>query len=369
MIDELIKHRRNLHRIPELGFQEFKTSQYIIDNIKDYVDKLEVKAKTGVVGYLNNNSNKTILLRADMDGLPINEENEVEYKSTHSGVMHACGHDAHMAILLTLVKYFFQNRKDLKVNLRYMFQPAEEGLGGAKAMIEEGVLENVDFALAIHVWNELECGKIALNYGPTMASSDSFEIEIIGKGTHAANPELGADPILTATNFINQIYTTFPRIYKNYILTFTYINAGSATNIIPQSCKIMGTVRNFNEETRKNIAIHFEKILKNVCNSNGTTYILKYTFGYPVLINDKKLYELGIEVAENVVGKDNVNNFKSYGSEDMAFVLQRVPGLYAAIGSGPGQPHHSSKFNINENSLNIAFQFLKEMVFKIQNSH
>lgn len=366
MLDRLIYHRRNLHRIPELGFNENKTSQYIYHYIKDYVDKIERMAETGLVGYLDNKAPKTILLRADMDGLPIEEENDVDYKSTHKGIMHACGHDAHMAVLIQLVEFFYKNKENLKVNLKYMFQPAEEGGGGAKKMIDEGVLDKVDYALAIHVWNDLECGKIALNCGPTMASSDRFEIEIIGKGGHAAVPELASDPILTVSSFINQIYTLFPRIFKDYVLTFTYINAGTATNIIPDKCYLKGTVRNFDEETRKKIAFHFERILKNVCDSFGCKYVLKYEFGYPVLINDRYLYEIGKEVAEELVGKENVVSFKTFGAEDMAFVLQKVPGLYVAIGSGKGNPHHSPKFNINENSMLIAFNFLKNMVLKIQ---
>lgn len=367
VINELIFHRRNLHKIPELGYREIKTSNYILENISKYVDKIEKMALTGVVGYLNNSkSSKTILIRADMDGLPIQEENECDYKSLHDGVMHACGHDAHMAVLISLVRYFYENRDRLKVNLKYMFQPAEEGGGGAKKMVEEGVLENVDYALAIHVWNDLEYGKIALNYGPTMASSDSFEIEIIGKGTHAATPSLGVDPILTASSFINQVYNILPRIFKDYVLTFTYVSAGSATNIIPEKCFLKGTVRNFSEETRKNIAFEFEKILKNVCSIYSAKYILKYEFGYPVLVNDKELYHIGRDVGAKLVGQDNLLDFKTFGSEDMAFVLQKIPGLYVAIGSGKGNPHHSPKFDINENSMLLAFEFLKNMVYAIQ---
>ncbi|MCS7165611.1 MAG: amidohydrolase [Candidatus Calescibacterium sp.] len=366
MIEELIFHRRNLHRIPELGFQEYKTQQYIIDNISSFVDRYQVMAKTGVVGFLNNGARKTIIIRADMDGLPIQEDNQVEYRSIHDGLMHACGHDSHMAILISLVKYFYLHRENLKVNLKYMFQPAEEGLGGAKLMIEEGVLENVDFALAIHVWNELEYGKIGIGKGPVMASADWFEIEIIGKGAHAATPDLAIDPILTASLFINQVYNIFPRIFKEYILSFTYIEAGTSTNIIPENCILKGTVRNFNEDTRKKIAIYLEQNLKDICRSVGAKYVFKYEFGYPVLVNNEWLYNIGVEVATKLVGRENITDFRSYGAEDMAFVLQKVPGLYVAIGSGKGNPHHSPKFDINEQSMLIGFEFLKNMVLEIQ---
>lgn len=363
--DYIVQHRRNLHKIPELGFCEYKTQRYVIDNIKDFVDYYSTMASTGVVGYLNNNSAITVLLRADMDGLPITEENDVDYRSTHDGVMHACGHDAHMAILLGLIKYFYDNREKLKVNLKYMFQPGEEGMGGAKRMIEEGILEGVNFAFALHVWNELEVGKIALGWGPVMASSDSFEVEIIGKGAHAATPQMANDPIITSTCFINYVYTNFPRFFNDYILSFTYINAGSATNIIPQRAFLRGTVRTFNEDNRKKLAVEFERSLRQICDLNNTRYVLRYIFGYPVLINDKKLYDLGFRVASELVGIENVVNFRSFGSEDMAFVMQRVAGLYVAIGSGIGYPHHSPKFDINEKSLLIGFEFMRNLVLSL----
>jgi len=363
----LVFHRRNLHKIPELGFSEFKTNKYILDNIKDYVDDYKIVAKTGIVANLYaENPKMTVLLRADMDALPIKEENDVDYKSIHDGIMHACGHDAHMAILINLIKYFYENRSSLRFNLRYMFQPAEEGGFGALRMIEEGVLDNVNFAFAIHMWNDLDYGKIALSSGPVMASSDSFSIEIIGKGAHAATPNLSFDPILTSSIFINNVYNILPRIFTDYVLTFTYISAGSgANNIIPSNCLIKGTVRNFDENNRKNIAITFEDILKNTCNLTNCKYVLKYNFGYPILVNDSDLYNLGFKVACDLVGRENIVKFRSFGSEDMAFVLQKVKGLYVAIGSGPNPPHHSPKFDIDERAMDIGFEFLRRLVMSL----
>lgn len=362
---KLIYHRRNLHRIPELGFQEYKTKQYIVDNLSGFVDRIEFMAGTGVVGYLDNKQDTTVLIRADMDALPIHEENDVEYKSVHDGVMHACGHDAHMSILLVLAEYFYVHRDKLKVNLKYMFQPAEEGKGGALKMIEEGVLSGVNYALALHVWNELEVGKIALSYGSCMASADSFEIEIIGQGAHAATPNLSKDPILASVNLISQTYHLFPRIFKDFVITFTSISAESVSNIIPDRCKLRGTVRCFDENVRKQIATRFEGLIKDICSLNQTRYVLRYEFGYPVLVNDKWLYDRGVEVASKVVGRDNITEFRTYGAEDMAFVFQKVPGLYVAIGSGKGYPHHSPRFDINEQSLLIGFRFMKGMVWRI----
>lgn len=163
--DLLLKNRRDLHKIPELGFQEFKTSNYIYNQIKDYVDKIYKLATTGIVAYIyspNNNKTKTLLLRADIDGLPIQEENKIEYKSEHNGMMHACGHDAHSSILINTIKYFYKNRDKLKINLKFMFQPGEEGFAGAKKMIDEGVLDDVDYATALHVWNDLDIKKVAI---------------------------------------------------------------------------------------------------------------------------------------------------------------------------------------------------------------
>lgn len=371
--DLLLKNRRDLHKIPELGFQEFKTSNYIYNQIKDYVDKIYKLATTGIVAYIyspNNNKTKTLLLRADIDGLPIQEENKIEYKSEHNGMMHACGHDAHSSILINTIKYFYKNRDKLKINLKFMFQPGEEGFAGAKKMIDEGVLDDVDYATALHVWNDLDIKKVAIKKGASMASSDSFEIELIGKGGHAAIPYQAYDPILTATNFINYCYSYFPRAFNNsnsYILSFTYIQAGTANNIIPTKLILKGTVRTFDENIRINIASKLEQILKLFCNLNNIDYILKYNLGYPVLINDPFLYDIAYKSLQKIGVK--IEKFKSMGSEDMAYIFQKVPGIYVAIGSKDEQnnsPHHNPKFNINETSMLIGMQYFINFIFTLQ---
>jgi len=370
--DLLIKNRRDLHKIPELGFQEFKTSKYIYEQIKDFVDEIYNLATTGIVAYIQANpkNKKTLLLRADIDALPIKEENEIDYKSTHEGVMHACGHDAHSSILINTIKYFSKNKDKLKINLKFIFQPGEEGYGGAKKMIEEGVLNDVDYAVALHVWNDLEVGKAAVSSGPSMASSDIFEIELIGKGGHAAIPNQANDPILLAIHFINYCYSYFPRAFdnsNNYILTFTYINAGTANNIIPDKLTLKGTVRAFDEDIRINIASKFEHILKTFCNLSNIDYILKYNLGYPVLVNDPFLYKIAYQALEKIQIK--IEKFKSMGSEDMAYILQKVPGIYVAIGSKDeinNYPHHNPKFNINEKSMLIGMQFFINFVHLLQ---
>ncbi len=371
--DLLLKNRRELHKIPELGFQEFKTSNYIYNEIKDYVDKIHKLATTGIVAYIyspNNNKTKTLLLRADIDGLPIQEENNIEYKSEHNGMMHACGHDAHSSILINTIKYFYKNKDKLKINLKFMFQPGEEGFAGAKKMIDEGVLDDVDYATALHVWNDLDIKKVAIKKGASMASSDSFEIELIGKGGHAAIPYQAYDPILTAINFINYCYSYFPRAFNNsnsYILSFTYIQAGTANNIIPTKLILKGTVRTFDENIRINIASKLEQILKSFCNLNNIDYILKYNLGYPVLINDPFLYDIAYKSLQKIGVK--IEKFKSMGSEDMAYIFQKVPGIYVAIGSKDEQnnsPHHNPKFNINETSMLIGMQYFINFIFTLQ---
>lgn len=369
-VDSLIKNRRDLHKIPELGFQEFKTSNYIYNEIKDYVDEIYNLATTGIVAYIYSNfkSDKTLLLRSDIDALPIKEENEIEYKSIHEGLMHACGHDAHSSILINTIKYFSKNKDKLKINLKFIFQPGEEGYAGAKKMIEQGVLNDVDYSTALHVWNDLEIGKVAISAGPCMASSDSFEIELIGKGGHAAIPYQTNDPILLAINFINYCYTYFPRSINNeHILSFTYINAGTANNIIPDKLTIKGTVRTFNENIRINIASKLEKILKAFCSLSNIDYVLKYNLGYPVLINDLFLYEIAYKALKKMEVK--IEKFKSMGSEDMAYIFQKVPGIYIAIGSKDetnNKPHHNPKFNINEKAMLIGMQFFINFVYLLQ---
>ncbi len=371
--DSLIRNRRDLHKIPELGFQEFKTSNYIYNEIKDYVDKIYKIATTGIVAYIypiNNNKTKTLLLRADIDGLPIQEENNIDYKSEHNGIMHACGHDAHSSILINTIKYFYKNKDKLKINLKFIFQPGEEGFAGAKKMIDEGVLDDVDYATALHVWNDLDIKKVAIKKGASMASSDSFEIELIGKGGHAAIPHQSYDPILTATNFINYCYSYFPRTFNtpnNYILSFTYIQAGTANNIIPSKLILKGTVRTFDENIRINIASKLEQILKSFCNLNNIDYILKYNLGYPVLINDPFLYDIAYKALEKIGVK--IEKFKSMGSEDMAYIFQKIPGIYIAIGSKDevnNAPHHNPKFNINENSMLIGMQYFINFILTLQ---
>ncbi len=373
--DSLIRNRRDLHKIPELGFQEFKTSNYIYNEIKDYVDKIYKIATTGIVAYIhpiNNNKTKTLLLRADIDGLPIQEENNIDYKSEHNGIMHACGHDAHSSILINTIKYFYKNKDKLKINLKFIFQPGEEGFAGAKKMIDEGVLDDVDYATALHVWNDLDIKKVAIEKGASMASSDSFEIELIGKGGHAAIPYQSHDPILTATNFINYCYSYFPRAFNtpnNYILSFTYIQAGTANNIIPSKLILKGTVRTFDENIRINIASKLDEILKTFCNLNNIDYILKYNLGYPVLINDPFLYDIAYKALEKIGVK--IEKFKSMGSEDMAYIFQKVPGIYVAIGSKDevnNAPHHNPKFNINENSMLIGMQYFINFILTLQES-
>jgi len=264
----------------------------------------------------------------------------------------------------------FKDLDKLKMNLKFIFQPGEEGYGGAKKMIEEGVLNDVDYAVALHVWNYLEVGKAAVSSGPSMASSDSFEIELLGKGGHAAIPNQANDPILLAIHFINYCYSYFPRAFdnsNNYILTFTYINAGTANNIIPYKLTLKGTVRAFDENIRINIASKIEHILKTFCNLSNIDYILKYSLGYPVLVNDPFLYKIAYQALEKTQIK--IEKFKSMGSEDMAYILQKVPGIYVAIGSKDeinNYPHHNPKFNINEKSMLIGMQFFINFVYLLQ---
>lgn len=362
--DEVINIRRDLHRIPEPGFKELKTSEYILSKLKEYgIRNIKRMAKTGIVVTLTpRNINKTIMLRADMDGVPVREENEIDYRSMHDGWMHACGHDGHMAIMLGVIKLISGNIKKLKSRIKFVFQPSEEDQGGALKIIQEGVLKDpeVSAAIGLHIWNDLPCGKVGIRHGPLLASVDRFKIKILGKGTHGAMPHLGVDAITTASQVINALQTVISREIdpiNNAVLSIGKINGGSAYNIISDKVEMIGTVRVLKPGLNIVIRKKMERIIKNVTSGMNAKYDFEYNNMYPVTINDKKITELVTRAAEKTVGKDKVTKAeKTMGGEDMAFYLQKVPGCYFFLGSsnkkkGFTAPHHSCNFNFDENCM------------------
>lgn len=371
---ELLAWRRDFHRWPELSFREVHTAARIASEL--HAMGLEVQtgiAKTGVVGLLRGGragtDARTLLLRADIDALPLEQQNDVPYRSRNPGVMHACGHDAHMAMLLTAIRILAEQRESLTGNLKFVFQPAEEGPGGADLMIAEGVLSNprVDAAIGFHVWNDLPVGVIGVRSGPLMASSDEFEITIEGMGTHAADPHLGVDAVVVAAHVLTALQCIVSRQVSpldSAVLSVGRIVAGSAHNVIAQTAQMVGTVRTFNEELRATLPGRIEQLIQGVAAAFGATARLDYRYQYPVLVNAPEMTTLVRRAAEKAVGFERVITAEAtMGAEDMAYFQREVPGCYFLIGSansekGYDKPHHHPEFDIDEDAMPLGVQVL-----------
>lgn len=371
ILDEMIRLRRDFHRHPELGFSETRTAGIIAEYLRNLgLEVFEGVGTTGVIGVLNGNSTgKTVMLRADMDALPIQELNEVEYRSLNDGVMHACGHDGHMAILLGTAAILSGMRDRLIGKVKFVFQPAEETLGGARNMIADGVLDNpkVDAAFGLHLISLLPLGYIGYKPGPIMASMDPFTITIKGKGGHGAMPESGIDAILISAQVITVLQSLVTKEISPIspvVINVGTIKGGDAPNVIADKVVLEGTVRTLDTNVQQLIPRHMERILTGITQAMGGEYELDYSTGYPATINDAAMTKLVQEVAEHVVGKDFVFEVPSAMiSEDMSFYLQKVPGSYFYVGAGNvekgfTQPHHNSRFDIDEQALAVGAKMM-----------
>ncbi len=360
---ELIELRRDFHKHPELGFEEWRTSEVISDYLRSI--GLEVKqgiAKTGVVGLLEGKkAGRTLLLRADMDALPIQEENKIPYKSVNEGKMHACGHDGHSAMLLVAAKVLSQHKDEISGNIKFVFQPAEEtSPGGAKSMIEEGVLEapHVDAALGLHLNTPLESGKLAISVGPIMAAINNFKLTIEGKGGHTGYPHSAVDPIIAAANIITTtqiIQTREIDVFKPMLIMFGRIQGGSSECVIPGKVELEGTIRYLYEGGEEDVG-RFERIIEGICKAHRTRYELKLVKAADSLNNDSRLVELVKACAEKLVRDQNIVSARTMGAEDFSEFSQKVPSAFYFIGTGNKEketdyPHHHPRFNIDESTL------------------
>ncbi len=379
LFDEVIALRRDFHQHPELGDEEFRTADKIADYLRGC--DLEVKTgvnKTGVVGLLKGvGKGPTLMLRADMDALPIQEECDVPYRSKVDGAMHACGHDGHMAMLLGVAKILSQKRNSIGGNVKFIFQPNEEN-GGALPMIEEGVLENptVDASLGLHLWSPIETGKIGANAGPVMGGMYYFKVNIIGRGGHTATPQSAVDPIIIATEVVQSLQTIQTRevnVLKPTSIVFGEIRGGTAWNIIPDKVTLSGTIRFLYDETgedKEKLTDRFERVIAGICKSHRAEYELSLKYGHPALVNDPGMIELASSAAQEVLGDaQQIVSFVSMAGEDFAEFADRVPSAFLFIGTGNEAketcfPHHHSKFNIDEDSLNIGMEVMLRTVYK-----
>jgi amidohydrolase len=366
---EVIKFRRHLHANPELSYQEHKTAKFVAEMLKSFgLTPREGVAGTGVVAMINgkNPDKKTVALRADMDALPIQELNDVAYKSTSPGVMHACGHDVHTSSLLGTAKILAGLRDQFEGSVKLIFQPGEEkNPGGASMMIKEGVLENPKPRAIIgqHVMPLVPVGKIGFREGMYMASSDEIYIKVIGKGTHGATPELGIDPVLIASHIIvalQQVISRNASPKQPTVLTFGRIIGEGATNIIPNEVNIAGTFRALNEEWRENGLKKIVKMAENIAEGMGGRVEIDLSRGYPYLENNPELTRRIRAAAEAYVGKENVVNIDlTLGSEDFAYYSHQVPASFYRLGTrneakGITSYVHTPTFDIDEDALRIG---------------
>ena len=364
--DLIIKTRRDLHRMPETGYTEEKTSAYVADYLRN--EGLEVRtgiAQHGVVGLMRTERpGPTLMIRADMDALAIQEETGLPFASSHKGVMHACGHDAHMAMALGAASVINRFKDNLQGNIKFLFQPAEEGPGGAKPMIEAGVMENpkVDYSVGCHVWPDLPEGTIGVKAGPFMAAIDRFDLRIIGRGGHGAMPHQCVDALEVGTQVVNALQRIVSRQMdplEPAVVTIGTFHAGTGFNIIPDEAVLSGTTRTFNPDIWNSWEERIAKIVGGVCESMGADYELKYSQGYPATINDESMAEVVRRSAEKVVGESQVVEPKrTLGGEDFAFYLQKSKGCYFALGVGRpgGAPVHNSRFDFKEDLMLLGVE-------------
>lgn len=366
--NEAIRVRRELHRIPELGYEERKTQAYILDYLsKQGPDSLEKMASTGVKAvFYAKEPTGTVAFRADIDALAIQEENEVAYASQHPDRMHACGHDGHTTVLLMLARLLSHCRDRLRYNVVLIFQPAEEGVGGAKRMIDEGVLKNPDVEriYGLHVWPDVPLGKIGLREGPMMAQTLEFEINVHGKSAHGASPHKGIDSIVVSAEIIGMIQTVLTRSINpedRALITIGRIQGGESHNIIAQHVHLSGTIRSFSNTVTQEIQKRIQEILSGMEVASGVRTSFIERMRYPVLENPVHMTEQMAEIMEYT---DIVVVDEQMAAEDFSFFQQNVPGLYFFVGVGGPQSAslHNPKFDFDEKALLMGVEIFRRIL-------
>lgn len=371
-LGELTRWRRAIHKHPELAFEEHRTSQFVAERLERF--GLEVHrglAKTGVVASLQNGSGKTIGLRADLDALPMTELNRFEHRSEVNGCMHACGHDGHTTMLLGAAKYLAEHR-DFCGSVRFIFQPAEEGLGGGRVMVEEGLFDQfpVDAVFGMHNWPGMDAGTFAVRPGPMMAASDTFEIVVTGQGCHGAMPHMGVDPVVVGAQIVGALQTVASRNVhplSSAVISVTQFHAGEAWAVVPESAVLRGTARSFEEPVRKLIEARIGEIATSIAQAHAATAKVTYKRHYPPTVNSEDEAAFCAEVMESMVGADKVdrNPLPSMGAEDFSFMLQKRPGAYAWIGNGPGEGGcvlHNPHYDFNDAVIGLGVEYWVRLV-------
>jgi hippurate hydrolase len=370
---EISAIRQDIHANPETAFEELRTSGLVAAKLASWgIEVHRGLAKTGVVGKLVCGSGtRAIGMRADMDALPIHEKNSFGYKSKNDGRMHACGHDGHTAMLLGAAKYLAQS-KSFDGTVYFIFQPAEEGKGGGREMVKEGLFEQfpVEAVFGMHNWPGIPVGQFAVMPGPMMASSDDFEIRISGRGAHAAMPQNGIDPVIVGAELVLALQTIASRVVSPVdaaVVSVTNFHAGEAINAIPAEAVLRGTARAFKPEVQDAIESGIKRIASGIASAHGANVEVKYDRRYPPTINSLRETDIAATVLEKMVGKQNVlrDLQPTMGAEDFSFMLQARPGCYIWIGNGPGDGGcmlHNPKYDFNDEILPIGSSYWVQLV-------
>lgn len=373
---QLIEWRRHLHRYPELGFREQLTADFIAQKLTEWgIEHQTQIAETGIVACIPGRQPGPVLgIRADMDALPIQEANQVPYRSCHDGIMHACGHDGHITIALGTAYYLSQHRNEFAGTVKIIFQPAEEGPGGAKPMIEAGALRNpdVDAIIGLHLWNNLPLGTVGVRDGALMAAVELFDCTIQGRGGHGAIPHQTVDSIVVGAQIVTALQTIVARNVdplKAGVVTVGEFHAGGANNVIADSARMTGTVRYFDPQLEGFFGRRLEEVIAGVCQAHGATYKLDYWQLYPPVVNNSAIADLVRSVAEDVVETPAgvVPECQTMGGEDMSFFLREVPGCYFFLGAANPEkdlayPHHHPRFDFDETALGMGVEMFVRCV-------
>ncbi len=370
--DDMTAWRRDLHAHPETAFEEKRTSDIVAAKLEEFgIDIHRGLAETGVVGTLTTGEGPVIGLRADMDALDVEELNDFDYKSTHNGKMHACGHDGHTTMLLGAARYLAETR-NFKGTVHFIFQPAEENEGGGRVMIQEGLFEKfpVDAIYGMHNWPGQEIGTFAVTEGPLMAAFDIFELTITGRGSHGGMPHTGIDPIPVAAEIVSALQTIASRAtdpQDSAVVSVTKIHAGHAWNVIPDDVMLRGTTRSFRPEVQDGIEPSIRRIAEGICRAHNCQLDMMYERRYPPTINEANATKAAARAAADVAGDDRIvtNPTPSMGAEDFAFMLNEKPGCYVWLGNGPGAGGcmlHNPHYDFNDEILTIGASYWARLV-------
>ena len=374
--DDMTAWRRDIHAHPELGFEEVRTSDIVAAKLAEFgIPVHRGLGGTGVVGTLKGlgtGSGRAIGLRADMDALPMPEANDFDHASRHAGKMHACGHDGHTAMLLGAARYLAETR-NFDGTVHFIFQPAEEGLGGAKRMIDDGLFRQFDCeqVYGLHNWPELPAGQIAVHPGPVMAAANQFEIHVTGHGAHAAMPHRGIDPVLVSAHIITAAQSLVSRGTNpadSAVVSITVVEAGTAANVIPDGARMLGTMRTFTEENHRRIQEQFARLVSSIAEGLGAKAELRFRPGYPATVNSEPEARVAAAAAARVVGEENVvwAPAPTIAAEDFGYMLKERPGAYIWLGHGghrgPSCRLHNPHYDFNDAILTTGASYWASLV-------